>query len=175
MAYTREKKKQIIDKFIENLRNQKGLIFVDYKGIKTKDLEDFKSKLRSVQGVFMVTKKTLFRIAAESFNKDLSEKIKSLEGQLAVVFSFGDEIAAAKNVYEFSKKNENIKILGGFFDNLFREKEEVIAIAKLPSRNELILKLIGSIKSPLFGLNNVLNYNLKGLVVALNQIKDKKG
>jgi len=174
MPYSREKKKKIIGSLIENLERQRGLIFVDYKGLKTKDLEELKSKLKEIQAKFAVVKKTLFRIASEKSHKELSEGINALEGQLAVVFAFGDETAAVKSVYGFSKKNENLKILGGFFENIFREKEEIITIAKLPSRNELVAGFIASLKSPIFRFNNALSYNLRGLVIVLNQIKEKK-
>ena len=170
MPYSREKKKEIIDKLTRHLKEQKALVFVDYKGLKTSDLVDLKSRLKKINGLFVVAKKTLLRIAAEETSKDLSEKIKELEGQLAVVFAFGDEIAVSKEVFNFSRNNENLRILGGFFDQKFRGKDETIAIAKLPSRQELISRLINGLKAPIYNFEQVLSFNLRALINILNQV-----
>ena len=71
----------------------------------------------------------------------------------------------------FSEKNENLKILGGFLENEFRSREEVVVLAKIPSKQELLAKVIGSIKAPISGFANVLQGNIKGLVYLLSNIK----
>ena len=73
--------------------------------------------------------------------------------------------------YNFSLKNENLKILGGFLENQLRNMEEIIILAKIPSKQELLAKFIGSIKAPMSGFVNVLQGNIKGLVYVLSQIK----
>lgn len=173
MPKTKEQKRKIIEDLKEKISNQKILIFVEFKGLKTKDISSLKEKLKEKEGVFKVAKKTLLRIAFEELKLKISKKIKELEGEIALIFGFGEEISVAKEVYNFSKENENLKILGAFFEGEFIEKEKVIEIAKLPTKNELFQRLIGSISSPLVNLINVLEGNIKGLLYLLNSIKKK--
>ena len=85
-------------------------------------------------------------------------KIKSsIPGQLALVFGIEDEIAPARIANQFAKTQENLKILGGIFENRFIEREKVLALANLPSRNELLGRLVGSIYSPVTSFVRVLD------------------
>ena len=87
-----------------------------------------------------------------------------------MVLGFGDEVSPAKIPYQFSLGNENLKILGGFFEDKFRSAEEIIALAKIPSKQELFAKVVGSISSPISGFVNVLQGNIRNLVYALSKI-----
>ncbi len=128
-------------------------------------------KLKTAGCALKVAKKTLLGIAFGKDN-DIWEKAKeNIPGQLAVVFGIKDEIAPAKITEQFTKESENIKILGGIFESRFINKAEVIVLSKIPSREELLAKLVGSIFSPVSGLVNVLQRNIKGLVYVLSKIK----
>jgi len=98
---------------------------------------------------------------------------REFEGQLGLVLGFEDEVSAAKLSHQFAKKNANLKILGGFFENEMIGLEKVTALAQIPSREELLAKFVGSISSPISGFANVLQGNIKGLIYALNAIKNK--
>jgi large subunit ribosomal protein L10 len=171
MPFTKKQKEKIIEKFKQNLEKQKSMVFVDFRGLSVPEISDLKRELKKLGAKFLVIKKTLFKIASKDVDKELSEKIEDLEGQPAVVFSFEDEIAAAKSVYNFAKKNEKLKILGGFFEKLFRDKETTIQFAQIPSKAELVARLVGSFKSPILKLDNALIYNLRALSSVLVQIK----
>jgi len=101
----------------------------------------------------------------------MENDISGLEGEIALVLGYGDEIIPAKLVYEFSKENPSLKILGGFFENQFKPAEDFIALAQLPSKQELLARLVGSISSPIASFARVLKANLKGLVYVLSAIK----
>ena len=68
-----------------------------------------------------------------------------------------DEIAPARIAYQFSKKNENFKILGGIFEKRFIDKERVLVLANIPTRNELLGRLVGSLSSPMASFVRVLD------------------
>lgn len=122
---------------------------------------------------FKVARKTLINLAMEQAGiKDVDAR--SLDGQLGVAFSPKDEVAPAKVLNKFSKTNENIKILGGVLENKFIDAEAVLALAKLPSKQELLAKVVGSISAPMSGLLNVFSGNTRSLVYALNAIKDQR-
>jgi len=169
MALTKEQKENILKKLNKNIANQKTMVFVSVKGLKASELFVLRNQLKESDCLLSVVKKTLLSIAFKKNKVEVDEK--SLEGQVALVFGFKDEIMPAKTVYQFSLKNENLRILAGFFQDKFINKEEVIILAKTPSREELLVRIIGSIKAPMSGLANVLQGNIKGLVYVLTQIK----
>ena len=82
-----------------------------------------------------------------------------------------DEISPTKTIFQFSRIDPNLKILGGFLENKFVEAEKIIELAKLPTREELLARLVGSISAPISNFVNVLKANIKGLIFVLKQIK----
>ena len=191
MPKTREQKQKIIEALADDLKKAKSVVFVDYKGLKVKGMNDLRKKIKKVEGKLKAAKKTLidlaltksgFRLDGQTPLEVRSAKAGAasrlagllLTGQAALIFSFGDAIKPIKEVYDFSKKNENVKIFAGIFEGKFINKDEVISIAQLPSREELLSRLAGSIASPMSGLINVLQGNLRGLVLVLKQIEADK-
>ena len=169
MVRTKEEKKKILEELKEKISKQKVTIFVDFTGLKTKDIFDLRKKLKMVDSQLKVTKKTLAQIA---FNKSgLKTEIKKLKGEIAFVFGLKDEISPAKTIWQFAETNPNLKILGGFLENKFVEAEKIIELAKLPTREELLARLVGSISAPISNFVNVLEANIKGLIFVLKQIK----
>lgn len=169
MAFTREQKKKIIEKLKENIDKQKVVLFVVIAGLQAKDLLDLRNKLKEKDCLLTVAKKTLLRIVFQEKNVPID--IKKLEGEIALIFGFGDELSAAKITNQFSLGNENLKILGGFFENKFIDKEKVVALATIPSLEELLARVAGSIKTPISNFINVLQGNIKGLIYLLSSIK----
>ena len=99
---------------------------------------------------------------------------KKLEGQVAIAVSSKDEVAAAKIIAKLAKVNENLKIVGGILGTKELSVEEVNALAKLPTKEELLAKLVGTLNAPASGFVNVLAGNMRGFVTALQAIADKK-
>lgn len=87
--------------------------------------------------------------------------MEKLTGQLGIVFGYEDEILPAKTVWEFSKDHKNIKIVSGILENQFFEAEKVTELAQLPTKKELLGRLIGTISAPLTNFLNLLEANLK--------------
>jgi large subunit ribosomal protein L10 len=175
MALTKEQKKAILEDLKEKIAQQKAMIFVDFKGLKVKDLFDLRNKLKKIGAQFLVAKKTLMKIALKE--KKIKADPQKMEGQIGLVFGFEDEFSPAKAVYQFSEKNENLKILGGFIEsqkNEFLEAEKIITLGQLPSREELLGNLARIFSAPTLGLVNVLSGNIKGLIYALSAITNNK-
>jgi len=169
MPLTKEQKKKIVDSLKEKMDKQKALIFVDFTGLKVKDLSDLRKKLKAASNEIKVAKKTLFNIALKE--KGLKMEAKELQGEIALVFGYEDFISPAKMVHQLSKENPNIKILGGFIENKYADAENIITLAELPSREVLLAKLVATIFAPVSNLVNVLQGNVKGLIYALSGIK----
>lgn len=170
MAKTKEQKKKTIDELKEKIAKQKTIIFIDFTGLKVKDTFGLRKKLKKADSELKVAKKTLIQLVFE--NSGLKLDVERLKGEIALVFGYKDEISTAKAVYQSSQDNPNLKILGGFFEDEFREKEDFISLAQLPSKEELLARLAGSISAPVSNFVRALQYNLKGLVYVLSVIKD---
>lgn len=173
MAISREKKEQVVKELKKDFEDAKVVIFTDYKGMGVNDLTSMRVKIRESGGSYLVAKKTLIRkVLEEEGIKGLDPK--TMEGQVAIAFGMQDSVATTKVVYEAQKETERPGIIAGFMDGNVLTQEQIVQLAKLPSRDELLAKLVGSINAPVNGFVNVLHGNLRGLVYALNAIKDQK-
>lgn len=165
MALTKAQKQKIIADLKDKIAKQKAMVLIGITGLKVKDISDLRKKLKTEEGNLKVVKKTLIEKAFKENNLEF-DKNKYKE-EIALVLGFKDEILPAKTVYQFGLANEKLKILGGFLEGKFKEAEEIIALAQLPTKEGLLAKLVGSIASPISGLINVLQGNIKGLITVL--------
>ena len=163
MPKTKEQKQEILQTLAKNIKKQTAMVFVDFKGMNVKDITAFRKELKENDAELLVAKKTLLQKALQE--QKIDADIREMEGQIGIVFAYGDPAVAIKNA---SKK---LEILGGYFEKQLQEKEPMKAIASLPSKEELFGRLAGSIASPLSGLINVLQGNIKGLVYILANVK----
>jgi len=179
MPKTKIQKKEIIEDLKQNLTNQKAVVFVNFQGLGAKALSELRDKLKEADCLLKVTKKTLLGLVFESLGIfslkekiSLKEKVKNMEGELALVFGFKDEIRPAKIIHQFSRENENLKILGGVAKNQkykFLTVQEVIDLALLPSKEEVFARLVGVLNAPIANFANVLKGNLRNFVFVLSQ------
>ena len=169
MALTKQQKQKILEDLRKTFSLQKTIILVGITGLKMKDLSELRKKIKSFEGNLKVVKKTLAELVFKENKMDFNKA--QFKEQIALVFGFRDKILSAKTVYQFSKENEKLKILGGYFENSFKEAEEVITLAQLPSKNELMVRLVRGLKTPISNFVNVLEGNIKGLLCVLSAIK----
>jgi large subunit ribosomal protein L10 len=172
MAITKEKKKKILEQLKEKIEKQKIMIFVDFTGLKNKDFFALRKKLRELGNDMKVAKKTLINLALKE--KDLNVvDVRKMLGEVAVIFGMKDEITGAKIVYEFSRENKNLKILGGILEKNFIGPEKIEELAKLPTKEELLAKLVSDISAPISNFVYVLKSIPQSLVFVLSQIQLK--
>jgi large subunit ribosomal protein L10 len=172
MAVTKQKKSEILKDLVEKFGKSKSIIFADYRGLSVANLSDLRRKLRKTHAEMKVAKKTLMNIAAKE-NK-LDEVGRSImEGPVAAVFSYEDELSGIKVLFQFSKENEKLKLLGGLMEGKVIDADTVKKYAKIPSREELLAKFMGSVKSPVSGFVGVLSNLMGGFVRVVNAYKDK--
>lgn len=173
MALTKQQKEEIINDLKDKVDDQKTMVFVDFTGLGVKDLYNLRENLKEKKSLLKVSKKTLLGVALKDFDPSLAERVRELDGELAIVFGFEDEVSPAKVVFNFSSQNNKLKILGGFFQGEYIDKDKVVELAKIPTEEELLSRLVGSLSAPISNFANVLNGNIKGLICVLNAIKNK--
>lgn len=168
----KDQKKEIVKKLTEDIKDSRAVVFFDFKGFKVKDATLLRKELRKAEANFRVFKKTLLKIALQKAGIEMDAK--KLDGHVAVAISKTDEVVPAKIIAAFAKKNENLKITGGLLNLKEMGIEEVVALAKLPSKEELLAKLVGTINAPVSGFVNVLAVNMRNLVQVLKVIGDSR-
>ena len=171
MAQTKDQKAKLIKDLAEKLKASKAVVFSDYKGLKVKDMTLLRKELRAEGIDFQVLKKTLMNEAMKEAGIEMD--VKKLEGQIVIAVSSGDEVMAAKLIAKAAKANENLKIVGGILGTKELSVAEVNALAKLPTKEELLGKLVGTLNAPVSGFVNVLAGNLRGLVQVLKAVSEK--
>jgi large subunit ribosomal protein L10 len=130
-------------------------------------------EIREKGGEVVVSKNTLLKLALQE-NNTPEEASKALEGQTVAILSYQDPLATIKSFFDFSAKVEKLKAKSGIFENKYLSEKDLDALSKLPSKQELIGKLVGSMKSPIFGLVNTLNQTQSRVVYLFKAVADKK-
>lgn len=167
-------KRETIDSLSELLKKSGAVFITEYRGLTVKKISACRKLIRQADGEMKVCKNTLMRIALTECGMPLASEIDA--GPNGYVLAYGDVVAVAKAIRDFSKErgNEALIVKGAIFEGQVLTKEQVFALADLPSRDQLIAQVVGTIAAPLRGLVTVLSGPQRGLVTALSQIKDKK-
>jgi len=176
MPLAKEQKKKIVEEVKENLEKQKAIVFVNFAGLKFSDLVNLRKKLKEIGAKFVVVKKTLAQIAFKEKNLDFPKD--KLGNEIALIFGFEDEIAPVKTAYQFSQERDKLKLVGGYISDgnncEFITADDIIALAQLPSKQELFAKLVGTLSAPISGFVTVQRQIIKGLMYALGAIAEKQ-
>ena len=147
----------------EDLTDIQAMWVVDYRGLTVKQSEQLRNSIREAGAIMKVHKNKLVRLALKEL--DMPEMDEVLAGPSAFVFAEGDPVA---------KANENLVIKGGMMDGAFVDAEAVEKIAALPSREELIAKLLGSLQNPMVKTVRVLNGPMEAFARCVSAIADQK-
>lgn len=173
MAKTRQQKEQAVAELKDKFSRAKSAVFTQVAGYTMSDADELRQTAKEEGLDIMVAKKTLMKIAAEEAGvTDLDPK--ALEGSVLVTLGYDDEVAPARVMAKFLKDREQMQILAGVLEGKGVEASMVLSLSKLPSKDELLAKLVGSINAPVSGFVGVLNANLRDFVGVLNAIQEKK-
>lgn len=146
MAITKERKRELVDQYINWVKSSQALIVTEYTGLPMKQMDELRSKMREAGGEYHVVKNTLGKIAFEETGLPLPEAL--FEGSTAIGFAFEDPPAAAKALTEFIRTTEFLKIKGGFLGERNLSADEVNALADLPPLPVLRAQLLGVLMAP---------------------------
>lgn len=172
MLLTYLQKEQLVSGMNENLAQAKTAVLVNFQGLKVKEIQDLKKKLKEKGIGFQIIKNSLFKIALKNQNLEIDHSI--LDQPIAVIWGLEDEVEPAKLIVEFGKTAEALKIVGGIVNKVFADVAMIKQLAALPGRQELYAKLVGSLNAPMYGLVTVLQGNLRSLVYILDQYRINK-
>jgi len=170
MPKTKAQKKEAVEKAVQEIKQAKSLVFANFSALNVEKDRELREKLKEKEITYQVFKKRLFQLALKK-SKLEAEDFAQEKGNLSFCLSNDQEVEPAKIFKKFAQENKTFNILGGFLDGKYLTSAEVKSLADLPSQEELIVKLIYSIKSPLQNLANVLKQPSRNLIYVLNNIK----
>lgn len=171
------KKQEIVAELKAQLESAKGVVLTSYKGLTVAQDTELRRELRAAGVTYHVVKNTMLRLAAkEAGIEGLDEH---LEGTTAFAFSAEDAVAPAKVICDFMKKNkleeaEVLTVKVGMVEGKVIDAAGVKALASLPSREELIAKILGSMQAPISGTVNVLQGVIRNAVYVLDAVRAQK-
>ena len=170
-------KQAVVAQLKEQLESAKGVVLTSYKGLTVAQDTELRRELREAGVSYHVVKNTMMRIAAKEAGLEGIDE--HLEGTTAFAFSTEDAVAPAKVICGFMKKNkleeaEILTVKVGVVEGKVISVDEVKALAALPSREELIAKLLGSMNAPISNTVNVLQGVIRNAVYVLDAVRAQK-
>ena len=138
-----KQKEEAVKNLAEDLKTSNLILLVDYRGITVEDATKLRKEVRETNAEYRVIKNNIIKRALNANGESGLDEL--LEGPTALITSKEDYLAPAKAIYNFSKSNEFYKIKGGIIEGKVMTAEEIITLAKLPSRQELLAKLAGAL------------------------------
>ncbi|MBL7661392.1 50S ribosomal protein L10 [bacterium] len=164
-------KEQMVTELNQNFSSAVASFVVEYAGISTSEVTAVRRKLNAKGARLKVIKNTLARRAVT--DTDLAKLAEHFSGPTVVVFADSDPVESAKILLDFAKKNETVKLKGGYVDGTIIEGKEIEALAKMPSKLELQAKLLALIAAPATQLVRLLNAPGTNFVRLLDQYRQK--
>ncbi|MDP3726632.1 MAG: 50S ribosomal protein L10 [bacterium] len=172
MAITRQKKEEIIKNITEAVKNATSLVFVKFDKLSVARANELRRSLKDKGVKYLVVKKTLLKRVLGSVT--IEGALPDLDGEVALAYG-PDLIEPAKNIATFEKKFEQtVFSLGGILGSKYLAREEIVALARIPSRQILLGQFVTVINAPIQNTVGVLHNTIRSFVVALNQITQSK-
>ncbi len=165
MALSKDKKDAIVQEVTDLLASSKLTVITQYQGTPVKALQQLRRDGNETGTVMKVVKNRLVIKALQSRNETKDLDTSELNGMLLYAFNDSDEVAPAKTIAEFAKKQQTLQFVGAISpEGTFLSADEVTALATLPSKNDLIAQVLATLSSPLNDVVNGLSGNLHGLL-----------
>ena len=155
------KKQSDVEALKEKFEKSKLIILTDYRGINVQDITKIRADLRKADCEYQVAKNTTLKFAAKEAN--LEGLAELFEGPTAITFSYEDYVAPAKVLYNYAKDSDFYKIKGGVMDGKIISVDEILKLAKLPSREMLLTQLATALLA-----------NIRNVAVVLDQVREQK-
>lgn len=169
----RSEKLQIITEVTEKVSRAKSLFFADFTGISVEQINELRREFRKSGIEYHVLKNTLVRKALESVT-GYDKVFDQLVGPTAIAFSYGDPVAPARIMKKFREKYEKLNVKVCVLEKQVYDGSKLNELAKLPSREELVAGILGSIQSPISGVVNAIAAVMRDVVNVIDAIEKQK-
>lgn len=168
---TRSKKEEIVKSAEDLLQKQKVLFFSKFSGVSVNKLAQFRRELKKIGGEFKIIRKTLLQLALK--NKKINANVLEMPGEVGVIAGYEGEVDPARVAVKFGKENPTFQVISGFLGDSLLKNQDVLALAKLPTREQLLGKLVGVLQAPIGNFQGVLSGNMRGFITIVSQLSKK--
>lgn len=169
--YPREDKQAIVAEIKKYIEDSQASVFTEYRGLTVTQLAELRAELREQGTEYKVYKNTLVRLAATSAGFDINE---SLTGPIAVAFASTDAAAAAKTLKKHADSTKILTLKGGLLGSSVLNEADIVALAKLPSREVLLAQVAGMLQAPLSKTARMLQAPISKAAYAMKALEEKK-
>lgn len=171
MAISREKKEQLVQTYVDRLKESEAIILADYRGLTVGEIQELRGKIREAEGSFAVVKNTLAQRALTDAGLPVPEEM--LFGPVGIGFCGNNIPGVAKAVADFAKANDALEIKGGLMGDKIITEDDVKNLAKLPSLDVLRAQMLGLINAPATQLVGVVAGGVRQMVNVLNAYSEQ--
>lgn len=171
MAKNRQQKEQDLQELIEKVKTARSIVFTEYRGTTVKDIDKFRRAQEKEHVFTKVYKISLLKKALEA--NGIEADLLNYKTPVVISLSEEEETAPARVVKEVGQTIKTIAMLAGVVDGQFLTRDQVRALADLPSKDQLRAQLVGTLQAPVSGFVNVLAGNIRGLINVLNAVAQK--
>lgn len=161
-----------VEKLMEKIQGSHGMVLADFSGLTVKAMGELRGLCREKDVEFYVVKNRLMRRAAAQADSTALEDI--LKGPTGIAFGNSSAVDPAKVLVDFAKTNEKLAIKGGFLDGQLLSADDVTALSKVPSRDELLSMLMSTFQGPARGFAGVMHGLLSKCVRTLDAVREQK-
>jgi large subunit ribosomal protein L10 len=166
-------KSEIVDLVKEMIQNSSAVFLTDYSGISVQDISNIRNEFRKEGIQYKVIKNTLFKRAVDETGK-YDKLTDHLEGMTGFAFASANPVAPAKIIKKYFDLKQKLSLKACYIESQYYEGSQLNQLAALPSKNELIAAIIGSINSPAQGIVGALNAVVRDLVSVIDEISKKQ-
>jgi len=170
---TKEQKSEEVSALVDQIGNASNAFLIDFKGITVPQVTELRKQVREAKSGYVVVKNTLALIALK--NSPIIGMKEQFTGPTAIAFNATDAVSLAKALAKFAKDVPAVRFKGAMLNGQVVPADQIQTIASLPSREELVSKLLYVLQSPIRGLAVVLQANIRNLAVVIDQIAKQKG
>lgn len=162
MAISKARKDELLEQYADLIGNSSAIFFAEYTGMSVKSMEDLRGKVSEADGAFHVTKNTLLTLALQNAEREVPADL--LQGQLATGFALNEVPTMAKALVDYADKSDNLALKGGFLGERFMSADEIEALAKLPSLDQLRAQILGLVNAPARNVASVVASGVRQVV-----------
>ena len=156
----------------ESFSKAKAIYFTKYHGLNVSDITKLRSEFFKVEVEYKVAKNTLIKLAAQENEIEIDSEL--LKGATAIAISYSEPVSPAKVIKEFNKDGDLPEVKGILFDGQFLPGSDYNRLADLPSKDELLAKLVATLNSPMQKLVSTISAPIQNTLVVLNNLKENK-
>jgi large subunit ribosomal protein L10 len=164
-------KKIMVGELRRSVEKSAAILITGYSGLPSNEITELRRSLREAGGRLQVVKNRLARIVME--DKRWSLLAEHVDGPTAFVLTGSDPVPVAKALFEFKKEHKQFQLRGGLIESVVVSGEQIVELAMLPGREQLLAQLFGGMVSPLTGFLNVISSPIGAFVRTLNAIREK--